>query len=208
MIKVAFIEDNIKYSDLLRTIIQSSDKLQLVYEACNAENIVKEILRVEPDVVIMDIDLPKKNGIEALLELKEVLPEINVLMLTVFKDDDKIFSAFRAGANGYLLKKDSTQKIIDAVLDLYEGKPAMSPDIARQVLDYFRKNPETQFTPESKLSHRENEILGLLINGLSYKEIADRCCISVQTLNSHIKNIYRKLEVHSRSELAARYRRK
>ncbi len=132
-------------------------------------------------------------------------PEIKVLMLTVFEDVEKIFGALKAGANGYLLKKDSPQKILDAIDFVYRGESPMNGVIAAKVLDYFHQSSQknTIFF-ESNLTAREKEILDLLVKGLSYKQIAADIFISVETLNSHIKNIYRKLNVHSRSELASR----
>jgi DNA-binding NarL/FixJ family response regulator len=160
----------------------------------------------KPDVALMDIDMPGMNGIEAVWEIKNHWPEIKILMLTVFEDDDKIFGAIKAGANGYLLKKDSPQKILDAIDAVVKGESPMNGMIAAKVLDYFQKQQKKNIDLEqSNLTEREKEILQLLIKGNSYKEIASALFISVETLNSHIKNIYRKLNVHSRSELAAKF---
>ena len=127
-------------------------------------------------------------------------------MLTVFEDEEKIFGAIKAGANGYMLKKDSPHKIIESVHAVYMGESAMNGLIASKVLEYFYKQQKKkELLKQNNLSVREKEILQLLVKGLSYKEIAATCFISVQTLNSHIKNIYQKLNVHSRSELAAKY---
>ena len=157
-------------------------------------------------VLFLDIDLPGKNGIEGVWEIKERWPEIKILMLTVFEDEEKIFGAIRAGANGYLLKKDSPQKIIDSIEQVYAGESPMNGMIASKVLDYFQQQQKKNLIiAHSNITDRENEILQLLIKGLSYKEIALSIFISIETLNSHIKNIYRKLNVHSRSELSARY---
>jgi DNA-binding NarL/FixJ family response regulator len=150
--------------------------------------------------------MPGMNGIEAVWEIKNHWPEIKILMLTVFEDDDKIFGAIKAGANGYLLKKDSPQKILDAIDAVVKGESPMNGMIAAKVLDYFQKQQsKTLSMVQHHLTEREKEILQLLIKGNSYKEIASALFISVETLNSHIKNIYRKLNVHSRSELAAKY---
>jgi len=128
------------------------------------------------------------------------------MMLTVFEDDEKIFGAIKAGANGYLLKKDSPQKILDAIEAVYRGESPMNGMIASKVLDYFqRQQKKNNDLNQSGLTEREKEILKLLIKGNSYKEIAGMLFISIETLNSHIKNIYRKLNVHSRSELAAKF---
>lgn len=206
MIKTAIVEDNERYKDLIKTILAGSDKIMLIHESRQAFDLVSEFKKEKPDVVILDIDLPGKNGIEALWELKIKWPEIKVLMLTVFEDDDKIFGAIKAGANGYLLKKDSPQKILDAVEAVYKGDSPMNGMIAAKVLDYFKTvHKKNNFLQEANLTDREKEILQLLIEGMTYKQLSARIFISVETLNSHVKNIYRKLNVHSRSELAAKF---
>jgi DNA-binding NarL/FixJ family response regulator len=150
--------------------------------------------------------MPGMSGIEGVWELKKYLPEIKVIMLTVFEEDDQIFGAIKAGAKGYLLKKDSPQKILDAIEAVERGESPMNGMIAAKVLDYFQqKQKSSEILLQSNLTEREKEILQLLIKGNSYKELAGRIFISVETLNSHIKNIYRKLNVHSRSELAAKF---
>jgi DNA-binding NarL/FixJ family response regulator len=126
-------------------------------------------------------------------------------MLTVFEEDEKIFAAIRAGANGYLLKKDSPQKILDAIKELNDGKSSMNGLIAKKVMEYFHKKKLLPKVEDFHLSKREHEILELLIEGLTYKEIATKCFISPETMNSHIKNIYQKLNVHSRAEATARF---
>lgn len=206
MIKTAIVEDDPRYRDLLKTILQSSEKVTPVCVLENCMNIIADVRKSEPDVVIMDINLPGKSGIEGMEELKRVFPDLKVLMLTVFEDDEKIFAAIKAGANGYLLKKDSPQKVLDSIQDVFDGKASMNGVIARKVLEFFHKKPAVRKPDEYHLTKREHEILEFLIDGLSYKEIADKCFISVQTLNSHIKNIYGKLGVHSRAEASAKFR--
>src|SRR4051812_15605528 len=126
-------------------------------------------------------------------------------MLTVFEDDEKIFSAIKAGADGYLLKKDPPQKILDAIRDLSEGKASMNGLIAKKVMEFFQVKKPSLDVEAFNLTKREHEILDLLIQGLSYKEIAAKCFISPETMNSHIKNIYQKLNVHSRAQISARF---
>lgn len=206
MINVAIIEDNAQYRTTLSIILQLNEEIKLIYKLESCENMIPLFEVNTPDVVIMDIDMPGKSGIEGAWEIKKYFPDTKVMMLTVFEDDEKIFGAIKAGANGYMLKKDSPQKILDAIESVYHGESPMNGMIAAKVLDYFqqhqKKNIELQ---QSNLTEREKEILQLLIKGNSYKEIAGVLFISVETLNSHIKNIYRKLNVHSRSELAAKY---
>jgi DNA-binding NarL/FixJ family response regulator len=206
MIQTAIIEDDPRYRDLLMSILGSSDRITNVFSADHCVNVVADARKHKPDVVIMDINLPHKSGIQGVEDLKRVFPGIKVIMLTVFEDEDKIFAAIKAGADGYLLKKDSPQKVIDSIIDVYEGKSSMNGIIARKVLEYFQKKPVIKNPDEYSLTKREHEILELLISGLSYKEIAEKCFISVQTLNSHIKNIYNKLGVHSRAEASAKFR--
>ena len=208
MIKVAVIEDNTQYRTTLSIILQLNEELKLIHKLEDAESMLAHFENDKPDVVLMDIDLPVKSGIQAVWEIRRYWQEMKVLMLTVFEDDDKIFGAIRAGANGYLLKKDSPQKILDAIEAVSRGESAMNGMIASKLLDYFQKQVERENSLyESKLTNREKSILQSLVKGFSYKEIAAADFISIETLNSHIKNMYRKLNVHSRSELAARYGR-
>ena len=205
MIKTAIVEDQPRYRDLLKMIFNSSDNIELVFEKEHCRTIIDDVVKDMPDVLIMDIDLPGKSGIDAVVEVKAVFPEIKILMLTVFEDDDKIFSAIKAGANGYLLKKDPPQKILDAIRELSEGKASMNGLIAKKVMEYFYKKKPLPGIEDFNLTKREQNILEHLIEGLSYKEIAARCFISPETMNSHIKNIYQKLNVHSRAQITARF---
>jgi DNA-binding NarL/FixJ family response regulator len=205
MIKTAIVEDQSRYRDLLRLILSGADDIQILFEREHCRNIIDDVVKNMPDVLIMDIDLPGKSGIDAVIELKEVFPEIKILMLTVFEEDEKIFAAIKAGANGYLLKIDPPQKILDAIKELNEGKASMNGLIAKKVMEYFHKKKAAPNVAEFNLTKREHEILELLIQGLSYKEIAAKCFISPETMNSHIKNIYQKLNVHSRAQINARF---
>lgn len=206
MTKIAIIEDNPQYRTTLSIILQLNESLKLVHKLEDAEAVTAHFDVEKPDVVLMDIDLPVKSGIQAVWEIKKQWPEMKVLMLTVFEDNEKIFSAIKAGANGYLLKKDSPQKILEAIDAVHRGESAMNGMIAAKLLEYFQKQGSRMYDmDEQSLTSREKEILQLLVRGFSYKEIASEIFISVQTLNSHIKNIYRKLNVHSRSELAAKF---
>jgi DNA-binding NarL/FixJ family response regulator len=206
MLNIAIIEDNPQYRTAISIILQLNENYRLIHKLENANEMMGRFELEKPDVVLMDIDMPGMNGIEAVWEIKNHWPEIKILMLTVFEDDEKIFGAIKAGANGYLLKKDSPQKILDAIEAVVKGESPMNGMIAAKVLDYFQKQQSKALSLEQyHLTEREKEILQLLIKGNSYKEIASALFISVETLNSHIKNIYRKLNVHSRSELAAKY---
>ncbi|MEP7108258.1 MAG: response regulator transcription factor [Ferruginibacter sp.] len=206
MLDIAIIEDNAQYRTAISIIMQLNENFRLIHKLENCDEMIGRFEVEKPDVVLMDIDLPGMNGIQGVWEIKKQFPEIKVMMLTVFEDEDKIFRAIKAGANGYLLKKDSPARILEAIDAVFKGESPMNGMIASKVLEYFQlqqsKNKELD---QSNLTDREKEILQLLILGNSYKEIAGTIFISVETLNSHIKNIYRKLNVHSRSELAAKY---
>lgn len=205
MINVAIIEDNSQYRTAISIILQLNENIKLIHKLESCSEILDLFDVDKPDVVLMDIDLPGKNGIQGVWEIKRKWTDIKVLMLTVFEDVEKIFDAIKAGANGYLLKKDSPQKILDAIESVNKGESPMNGVIAAKMLDYFQQSYKKNATMyEASLTAREQEILHLLIKGLSYKEIASGIFISIETLNSHIKNIYRKLNVHSRSELASK----
>jgi DNA-binding NarL/FixJ family response regulator len=207
MIDVAIIEDNAEYRQALCMILQLDASLQLIHKLGNCGNMMELFKQAKPDVVIMDIDLPGISGIQGVWQLKQQWPDLKILMLTVFEDEEKIFSAIKAGANGYLLKKDSPQKIIESIHVVSGGESAMNGLIASKVLDYFYRDQKKSATyfDNTSLTPREKEVLQFLVKGFSYKEIAANFFISTQTLNSHIKNMYLKLKVHSRAELAAKF---
>jgi DNA-binding NarL/FixJ family response regulator len=207
MIKLAIIEDNSAYRTALQLFISKAPDINIVYTAQDLTDISQQIKTTSPDIVIMDIDLPIMSGIEGTRLIKEIRPDINILILTVFEDEEKIFQSIKAGALGYLLKKDSPDKIIDAIRTIQQGESVMNGQIARKILTYFSK--EVRMPPdlqEYNLTKREKEILQLLIEGLPYKEIASRCFISIDTVFSHIRKIYAKLRVNSRAEISARFR--
>ncbi len=206
MLNIAIIEDNAQFRTAISIIMQLNENFRLIHKLENCAEMIGRFEAEKPDVVLMDIDMPGMNGIQGVWEIKQNFPEMKVMMLTVFEDEEKIFGAIRAGANGYLLKKDSPQKILDAIDEVYRGESPMNGMIAAKVLDYFQhRQTKSRELEQSNLTDREKEILQLLMQGNSYKDIAGAIFISVETLNSHIKNIYRKLNVHSRSELSARY---
>jgi DNA-binding NarL/FixJ family response regulator len=207
MIKVAIIEDNEAYRKALQTLVSLTADLELVYSASDCKNLAETIGVICPDVIVMDIEMPGISGIEGVRQVKEHCPDTNIFMLTVFEDDENIFESIKAGAIGYLLKKDPPEEILEAIRKVHRGESVINGKIARKVLQYFSKaEPKRPHFDDYNLTPREKEILELLIKGLSYKEIATKCFISLDTLNSHIRNIYSKLNVHSRSEIAARFR--
>lgn len=206
MIRVALIEDNLSYLKAMQALIGIRPDMLLVY---TSENLLElgALFYAKPDVVMLDIDLPGINGIEGVKLIKEKLPQTGIFMLTVFEDEDKIFNSIKAGADGYLLKKDAPEKITEAIIAVYNGESIMNGKVARKMLDYFNRagNRRHKELEQFHLTRRETEILNHLIDGKSYKQIADECAISMQTLFSHTRNIYNKLNIHSRAEIAAKF---
>jgi DNA-binding NarL/FixJ family response regulator len=198
-IYVVIVDDDAKVLDSLSWLINSSEGFKCVgtYESCG--DAIKGIAEDLPDVVLMDIEMPDHSGIECVEELKTEYPALKILMLTNYSDDDRIFDSLRAGAIGYLLKNASITKLCEAIKEAYEGGAPMSSEVAKKVLAYFHKQKKTHKYYTS-LSPREMEVLKALTQGLSDKAIADKLFIGLPTVRFHLKNIYAKLHVHSRSE--------
>jgi DNA-binding NarL/FixJ family response regulator len=207
MINVAIIEDNKAFSQALHYLINNESDLSIVYSSNNCNNLVEAIKENKPDVIIMDIEMPGINGIEGVRLIKNALPDTHVLMLTTFEDNDKIFDSIKSGATGYMLKNDPPENIIHAIRKVNKGESVMNGRVARKVLQYFsaKQNNVNKTWEKYNLTSREKQILGLLIKGRSYKEIAAESFISNATVFSHVKNIYAKLNVHSRAEISARF---
>jgi len=209
MIRIAIIEDNEAYRKSLQSLFGKESDLEVAYADMYCENLLLTIDIIQPDVVIMDINLPGMNGIECVQKLRIKQPDLNIFMLTVFEDMERIFDSIKAGAVGYMLKKDPPDQITDAVRKVYKGESVMNGKIARQVLEFFNKQLKktvSSYASDFNLSNRENEVLHLLMDGLSYKQIAANCNVTLDTISSHIRSIYSKLNIHSRSELAAKLR--
>jgi len=200
MIKVAIFEDNRSLREGLAAMIGGTSGFDCVGAFPNCNNILKNIAQAKLDVVLMDIELPGINGIEAVAMIKESFPEVKVLMETIFDDDDKIFDSICAGAEGYILKHTSPAEIMEAIKEIYEGGSPMTPSVANRVMKMVKVRPDTWHKESFDLSDREIEILACLVKGMSYKMVADTCYISIETVNVHIKSIYKKLQVHSKSE--------
>jgi DNA-binding NarL/FixJ family response regulator len=205
MLKIAIVEDNKTTRESLRTIIDLSPGYRCVCLCETAEEALSVIPKHSPDVVLMDIQLQKMSGVECVARLKELMPQVQVIMVTVYQDPDRIFRALRAGASGYLLKRAAPDMVLNAIRDVQQGGVPMSAEIARKVIGFFQTQPVA--APEvEKLSPRELEILNLIAPGFSNKEIADRLGISIESIRWHLKNIYHKLHVHSRTEAASKIR--
>jgi DNA-binding NarL/FixJ family response regulator len=204
LIKIAIFEDNRSLREGLAAMIGGTAGFECVGAYANCNNLLKNISLDKPDVVLMDIELPGINGIEAVGMIKEEFPEMKIIMETIFDDDEKIFSSICAGAEGYILKHTSPAEIMEAIQEIYEGGSPMTPSIANRVLKMVRDRPDTRSKETFDLSDREKEILTCLVKGMSYKMVASNCYISIETVNVHIKNIYKKLHVHSKSEAVAK----
>jgi DNA-binding NarL/FixJ family response regulator len=203
-IKVVIFEDNRHLRDGLRILIRGSVGFECAGAFPNCDNLLVNIEDAKPDVVLMDIEMPGMSGIEAVKLLKTNFPGIKVLMETIFEDDEKVFKSICNGAEGYILKSTPPTEILLAIKEIYEGGAPMTPGIASKVLTMFRKNSSIQVSESFDLTQRENEILKYLVEGMSYKVIAENCFISPETVRGHIKNIYKKLHVHSKSEAVVR----
>ncbi|MBZ0201023.1 MAG: response regulator transcription factor [Ignavibacteriaceae bacterium] len=198
IIKVAIVEDDSEIRKLLSLIIDSSPGFECKQAYANCEDAVKNIPLSPPDVVLMDIDLPKLSGIDGVCKLKEKLPKTDFLMLTIKEDDNSVFESLSSGATGYLLKDIPPVELLAAIKDVINGGSPMSPDIARRVLSSFHKRSD------SPLSDRETEVLKRLCKGENYKTISDAIFVSGNTVRAHIKNIYKKLHVNSRAEAVSK----
>lgn len=203
-IKVAIVEDNRSFRDKLATYLDETPGYSCIGTHDSAEEALKSIPRLLPDVVLMDIHLPNMSGVNCTRRLKELCPAIQILILTVYEDNDKIFGALKAGASGYLLKRADPADILRAIQEVKQGGSPMSSQIARRVVQSFRETAPDPLKDE-KLSQREEEILQQLAKGYSTKEIADHSSISVNTVRTHLQHIYEKLHVRSRTEAILKF---
>jgi DNA-binding NarL/FixJ family response regulator len=205
VIKVAIVEDHKTTREALERIINLSTDCQCACACATAEEGLRAIPGHQPEVVLMDIQLPKMSGVECVAKLKELLPAAQVIMVTVYEDPDNIFRALRAGASGYVLKRAKPETILNAIREVQRGGVPMSVEIARKVIAYF--HAQAAATKETEhLSNREREVLDLVAQGFSNKEIAERLGVSLDAILWHLKHIYQKLHVHSRSEAILKLR--
>jgi DNA-binding NarL/FixJ family response regulator len=199
MITICIIEDTLDILSGLEKIILKDNRFQLLKSFTNAEEAIAEIPLLDPDIVLSDINLPLKSGIDCLTEIKISNEDILFIMFTIYEDSDQIFEALKAGASGYILKNTSPEKIIDSLIELNNGGSPMSPKIARKVLNSFNISNKKNIVNDL-LTKREIEVLELLSKGFLYKEIADKQCISISTVKSHLNHIYQKLQVQNKTE--------
>ncbi len=194
--KLILIEDHEDYRKNMEFLL-GNDEQYACYSFSNGEDAMARFPEIMPVAVIMDINLPGMSGIEITSEIKRQYPSVQIMMCTVYEDDEKIFDALKAGANGYILKRAPVHEIFESITQLLAGGSPMSPSIARKVVDSFR--PKVNNATQS-LSDRENEIIDLLATGIRLKEIADKLNVSINTVRTHIRHIYEKLQVQSRVE--------
>ena len=197
--KVVIFEDNDQLREMLFQIINLTEDLSCTGAYADAMDLEFKIRRSQPEIVLMDIEMPGISGIEAVRIIREKFPEVQIMMQTVFEDNEKVFDSICAGASGYLLKNSLSEQIVAAIKELKKGGAPMSPGIAKKVVTRFQQQNPYIKNDEYKLGDREKEILTYLTKGMSYKMIAAACFISIDTVKFHIKNIYEKLQVNSKS---------
>jgi len=206
-VSVSIVEDNDQLRGTLARVINRADGFRCVSDYANAEDALKKLPQIRPDVVLMDINLPGMNGVECVRQLKQILPQTQVMMLTVYEDTENIYNALTAGASGYMLKRTSSKELLEAIQEVHRGGSPMTMHIARKVVQSFQKTAATA-TPTENLSEREQQVLDLLSQGLMYKEIADKLAISYETVHTYIRRIYEKLQVRTRTEAVAKFLRR
>ncbi len=203
MIKVLIYEDNPQFREGLTMLINGTMGFEVLATFKNCNNVMDEVEAFKPDVILMDIDMRGTNGLEGLKQIRGHNSQVKVLMLTVFDDNKNVFEALKAGANGYILKKTQPAKLLEYIEDAQTGGAPMTSSIAAQVLNMFSEI-HTTTNEDYNLSEREKTVLQLLVNGYSYKMIAAEMFISIDTVRSHIKKIYEKMQVNSKSEAVAK----
>lgn len=206
-IRITIFDDNNNIRDSIGLLIKTEKDLDIAGSFPNVLDCIGDIKQSRPDIVLMDIEMPGMSGIEAVKLIKKEFPSVMILMQTVFEDDDRVFDSICAGASGYILKNHLNTRLIEAIKELQFGGSPMSPSIARKVLTKMQQLPELvrpAAAPEYHLTPREKEVLACVVNGLSYKMIADQLCISYETVRSHIKHIYEKLHVASLAEVVSK----
>lgn len=198
-IRVLIADDHPIIRDSLRALISTEEDLDLVGEAVNGEDAVKKAADLEPDVILMDLVMPVKDGLQAIIEIKQINPDVSILVLTSFSDEDKVFPAIRSGALGYMLKDTAPQELLKAIHDVYRGEASLHPGIALQLIREI-KRPSNLPPIENPLTERELEVLRLIAQGLNNQEIASRLVRSEWTIRTHVRNILGKLHLANRTQ--------
>jgi len=205
-LRIAIFDDNKNIRDSIRMLLQTEPSFEVVGSFSHVLDCIEDTVECRPDIVLMDIEMPGMTGIEAVCLLKKEFPQVQILMQTVFEDDDRVFDSICAGASGYILKNHLNTKLVDALKELQFGGSPMSPSIARKVFTKLQQIPnlKREQTPDYQLTPREKEVLACIVNGLSYKMICGELNISYETVRSHVKKIYEKLHVASLTEVVAK----
>jgi len=203
-IRISLVEDNTGIRETLKLLIDGTNGLICCCDYSNAEDAIINLPVKKPDIILMDINLPGKSGIQCIQELKPKMPNSNFVILTMYEDSEMVFEALKSGAVGYMLKRTSPDKLIEAIMEAHNGGSPMSMQIARMVVRSF-SNSKEKLENEYSLTNREGEILRCLTKGMRYKEIAGELCISVETVRSHLRKIYEKLQVRSATEAVIKY---
>jgi DNA-binding NarL/FixJ family response regulator len=208
MTRIAIVEDKAVIRESLAAYVHTDPKLRCVCACGSAEEALRELPKHEPDIVLMDIQLPGQSGIECTAQLKQLLPATKIIMVTVYGEPERIFQALRAGACGYLLKRCKPEELVAAIREVREGGAPMSREIARHVITYFQQTPAPPSAPAeiAELSPREREILELVAQGFADKEIADKIGVRHGTVRWHLQHVYEKLHVRSRTEAVVKLR--
>ena len=206
-LRIAIFDDNKNIRESIGLLLKMENEFEVVGSFSHVLDCIEDIRECNPDIILMDIEMPGMSGIEAVRTIKKEFPQVQILMQTVFDDDDRVFDSICAGASGYILKNFINTKLVDSIKELQYGGSPMSPAIARKVLTRMQQIPDQVIVPEAPdyhLTNREKEVLACMVNGLSYKMIADELQIGYETVRSHIKNIYKKLHVASLTEMVAK----
>lgn len=207
MISVAIVDDEKELCQSIAAFVNGSSGFHCVSTYHSAEAALERLPLEKPDVVLMDINMTGMNGVECVRRLKGLVPELKIMMLTVYEDTDQIFQALSAGASGYMLKRSTPAKLLEAIKDLHEGGSPMSSSIARKVVVSFQKSGQAR-EEKVNLSPREQTVLESMAKGLTYKQTADQLEISIDTVRTHVRRIYEKLHVKSNTEAVAKYLRR
>jgi DNA-binding NarL/FixJ family response regulator len=200
MIRVALFEDNKNFRESLSLYLAGSDNIWMTGSYPDARESVSIVKKQKPDVILMDIEMPYMNGIQAMIEIRKAVPDAKILIQTVFEDEDRVFQAICGGASGYIIKNPDPEKYVQAIEEVNAGGSHLSPVIASKVMQMFQNQFVKKEPTFVDLTAREKDVLGCLVKGMSYKMIADACSISYATVNTHVKHIYEKLHVNSAPE--------
>lgn len=204
--KIAFVEDNTVFYQALKLLLFESQKFDVVGMFSNAESLIKDFPYINPEIILMDINLPGMTGVEAVSAIKKEFPNTKQIILTVLEDDENVFNSLKAGADGYLLKRNSLEKLEENIMMIKDGGAPISPSIATKIINYFKTDSQDNASSEiNSLSTRELEVLVLISNGLLNKEIANQLFLSIDAIKKIAQNIYAKLQVRNRSEAIRKY---